>query len=128
MQFNYDIVIENINKELERLEHLGEIIGTAVVNRNGLLVSSRLPRDIDDRKFGAMAATMFGAIETAIDTLKTTKINNLTVELGTEYQLIVLKITDQIILVSLLDLNVNLGLILIEIEESIKKIKEILNF
>ncbi|MFX0071130.1 MAG: hypothetical protein ACFFAO_08570, partial [Candidatus Hermodarchaeota archaeon] len=55
-----------------------------------------------------------------------TKINNLTVELGKDYQLIVLKINDQMILVSLLDLNVNLGLILIEIEETIKKIIKII--
>ena len=120
--------IEDLHGLLMNLEVISGIIGTAIVRSNGLLITSRLPRDIDDRKFGAMAATMFGAIETAINTLETTKINNLTVELGTEYQLIVLKITDQIILVSLLDLNVNLGLILIEIEETIKKIKEILNF
>ena len=119
--------IEDLHGLLMNLEVISGIIGTAIVRSNGLLITSRLPRDIDDRKFGAMAATMFGAIETAINTLETTKINNLTVELGTEYQLIVLKITDQIILVSLLDLNVNLGLILIEIEETIKKIKDILN-
>jgi predicted regulator of Ras-like GTPase activity (Roadblock/LC7/MglB family) len=119
---------EDLHGILINLEVISGIIGTAIVKSNGLLIASRLPRDIDDRKFGAMAATMFGAIETAINTLGTTKINNLTVELGTEYQLIVLKITDQIILVSLLDLNVNLGLILIEIEETIKKIKDILNF
>ena len=119
---------EDLHGILINLEVISGIIGTAIVKSNGLLIASRLPRDIDDRKFGAMAATMFGAIETAINTLGTTEINNLTVELGTEYQLIVLKITDQIILVSLLDLNVNLGLILIEIEETIKKIKDILNF
>ncbi|MFX0186924.1 MAG: roadblock/LC7 domain-containing protein [Candidatus Hodarchaeota archaeon] len=119
---------EDLHGLLMNLEVISGIIGTAIVKSNGLLITSRLPRDIDDRKFGAMAATMFGAIETAIKTLGPTKFNNLIVELGTEYQLIVLKITDQIILVSLLDLNVNLGLILIEIEETIKKIKAILNF
>ena len=118
--------IEDLNGILMNLEVISGVIGTAIVKSNGLLMTSRLPRDIDNRKFGAMAATMFGAIETAIKTFGTTKINYLTVELGKEYQLIVLKITDQIILVSLLDLNVNLGIILIEIEETIKKIKEIL--
>ena len=117
---------EELHDLLMNLEVISGIIGTAIVKSNGLLITSRLPREIDDRKLGAMAATMLGAIETAISALGTTNINNLTVELGDDYQLIVLKATDQIILVSLLDLNVNLGLILIEIEETIKKIKETL--
>ena len=117
---------EELHDLLMNLEVISGIIGTAIVKSNGLLITSRLPRDIDDRKFGAMAATMLGAVETATSALGTTDINNLTVELGDDYQLIVMKATDQIILVSLLDLNVNLGLILIEIEETIKKIKNIL--
>ena len=60
-----DLIIKNLSKELERLENFDEIIGTALVNRNGLLISSILPRNIDERRFGALAATMFGAVETA---------------------------------------------------------------
>jgi predicted regulator of Ras-like GTPase activity (Roadblock/LC7/MglB family) len=125
MLFNDNILIENINKELERLEHLGEIIGTAVVNRNGLLVSSRLPRDIDDRKLSALAATMFGGIETATSNLTNNQIKNITVEYQ-DYQLIIVEINEKIIMVSLSEIDANLGLIFIEIEESIKKIKEII--
>ncbi len=125
MLFNNNILIENINKELQRLEHLGEIIGTAVVNRNGLLISSRLPRDIDDRKLSALAATMFGGIETATLNFENNQIKNVTVEYQ-NYQLIIVEINEKIILVSLSDINANLGLIFIEIEESIKKIKEII--
>ena len=62
--------VQNLHKELEKLEGISDIIGTALVNRNGLLIASKLPRDIDDRKFCAMAATMFGAIETAASTIK----------------------------------------------------------
>ena len=121
-----NLVIENLNKELERLENVGDIIGTAIVNRNGLLICSKLPIDIDERKFSALAATMFEAIETATSTFEVTQVNNLTVEFK-DYQLIVVGADDNIILVSLLDLNINLGLIFIEIEETIKNIKKILN-
>ncbi|MFX0141568.1 MAG: roadblock/LC7 domain-containing protein [Candidatus Hodarchaeota archaeon] len=121
-----NLVIENFNKELERLENFGDIIGTAIVNRNGLLICSKLPIDIDERKFSALAATMFEAIETATSTLGTTQVNNLTVEFK-DYQLIVVGADDNIILVSLVDLNINLGLIFIEIEESIKNIKKMIN-
>lgn len=116
----------SLHKELEKLEATSDIIGAALVNRNGLLVASRLPRDIDDRKFCAMAATMFGAIETATSTLGSNIVNSLTVEFN-EFQLIIIGISEQIILVSLLELNINLGLIFIEIEETIKNVNKIIN-
>ena len=107
------------------MEESGDIIGSALVNRNGLLISSRLPRDIDERKFCAMAATMFGAIETAASTIGNNLINNLTVEFS-DYQLIIVQVDKDMILVSLLNININLGLNFIEIEESIKNVKKIL--
>lgn len=45
-----NLVSKKLKEELERLENFSEIIGTAIVDRNGLLISSRLPRDIDERK------------------------------------------------------------------------------
>ena len=118
-------VLTDLNKELERLENFGEIIGSAIVNRNGLLISSRLPRDIDDRKLSALAATMFEAIETAISNFNDNQIRSITAEYQ-DYQLIVLGVNDKIILVSLIDLNANLGLVFIEIEESIKNINNMM--
>jgi len=120
------IDIENLNDLLMNLESTSGIFGTCLVRNNGIIITSRLSTDIDSRKFGAMAATMFASIETATKTLENTNINSLTVEFTNEYQLIVLKAAEQILLVALIGLNVNLGLILIEIEETIKKIKETL--
>ena len=117
---------QNLHKELEKLQSISDIIGTALVNRNGLLIASKLPREIDDRKFCAMAATMFGAIETAASTLASKFVDNLTVEFN-DFQLIIMGADDQLILVSLLNLSTNLGLILIEIEETIKNVKKILD-
>ena len=115
---------ESVNKELGKLELVNGIIGTAIVNRNGLTIISRLPRYIEERKFGAMAATMFEAMETAITTLQD-KIVNLTVELN-DYQLIVFIISTEIIFAALLEIEVDLGLLLIEVEECVKIIKNIL--
>ena len=119
------IKIQHLNKELDKLEEISDIIGTAIVNRNGLLIVSKLPRDIEDRKFCAMAATMFGAIETAASTLGSNSVTNLTVEFN-DFQLIIMAADEQTILVSLLNLNANLGLTLIEIEEIIKNLKNTL--
>ncbi|MFX1326936.1 MAG: roadblock/LC7 domain-containing protein [Promethearchaeota archaeon] len=120
-----NLVLLDLNKELERLENFGEIIGVALVNRNGLLISSRLPRDIDERKFGALAATMFEAIETASLNFQNHQVSNLTVEYQ-DYQLIILEVDHNMILVTLVDLNINLGLVFIEIEEVIKNVKKII--
>lgn len=116
--------IDDITKELDKLELVNGIIGTAIVNRNGLTIISRLPRDIDNRKFGAMAATMFEAMETATTALKD-NVLNLTVELD-EYQLIVYVLNAEIIFASLLELNIDLGIVLIEIEECTKIIQKLL--
>ena len=118
-----DKELQNLNKELNKLEKFSGIIGIAIVNRNGLLISSHLPRDIDDRKFATMAAIMYESIETAVSSLNGDKIIHLTVEFD-EYQLLVIEVDENIVLVSLMDLNINLGLMLIEIEESIKKINK----
>jgi predicted regulator of Ras-like GTPase activity (Roadblock/LC7/MglB family) len=116
--------IEDVTRELDKLELVNGIIGTAIVNRNGLTIISRLPRDIDNRKFGAMAATMFEAMETATTALKD-NVLNLTVELD-EYQLIVYVLNAEIIFASLLELNIDLGIVLIEIEECTKIIQKLL--
>lgn len=116
--------IDDITRELDKLELVNGIIGTAIVNRNGLTIISRLPRDIDNRKFGAMAATMFEAMETASSTLKD-KVLNLTVEFD-DYQLVVYVLNVEIILVSLLELNIDLGIVLIEVEECTKIIQKLL--
>jgi predicted regulator of Ras-like GTPase activity (Roadblock/LC7/MglB family) len=116
--------IEKISRELDKLELVAGIVGSAFVNRNGLTITSRLPRQIEERKFGAMAATMFGAMETATITLDS-KLLNLTVEFD-DLQLIILESGNNIIVVALTELNIDLGLIFVEIEESIKNVKDLI--
>jgi predicted regulator of Ras-like GTPase activity (Roadblock/LC7/MglB family) len=121
----YFLMIEDLNMELERLENFSEFIGGAIVNRNGLLIASRMPREIDERKLGALSATIFEAIETAISSLKTSEIKNLTIEYQ-DYQILIFEVNFNTILVSLVDLNMNLGLLFIEVEEIIKNIKKLI--
>lgn len=111
---------ENLHKELVKLELVSGIIGVAIVNRNGLTIISNLPRNIDDKKFGAMAATTFGAMESAILTMSDNLIS-ITVEY-VDYQLIMLSIDENTILVSLVDQNIDLGLMFIELEECLKNV------
>jgi len=118
------IQIEQLSKELFKLESVLGIIGTVLVNRNGLTITSRVPRTIDEKKIGALAATMFEAMETAIEELNE-EIINITVEYD-EYQLVVMGATSQVILVALIEYNIDLGITLIEVEESLSTIQEII--
>ena len=113
-----------ITKELAKLDLISGICGTAICNRNGLIITSRIPRHIDDRKFGAMAATMFEAIGTAITSFED-KVVNLTVEYNEE-QLVIFAINRELIFITLLRLNIDLGIVLIELEELIKFIQNYL--
>jgi predicted regulator of Ras-like GTPase activity (Roadblock/LC7/MglB family) len=116
--------VESINKELNKFELLGGILGIAIVDRNGLTILSRLPRSIEERKFGAMAATIIGAMETAAAPFKEDLIN-LTIEFE-DSQLIIMSSDANIIFVVFTELEIDLGFILIEIEEIISNIKNIL--
>jgi predicted regulator of Ras-like GTPase activity (Roadblock/LC7/MglB family) len=118
------IQIEQVSKELIKLESVLGIIGTVLVDRNGLTITSRVPRTIDEKKIGALAATMFEAMETAIEELNE-EIINITVEYD-EYQLVVMGATSQVILVALIEYNIDLGITLIEVEESLSTIQEII--
>jgi len=118
-----ELEFQSLNNELEKLKNFSGIIGSAIVNRNGLLISSRLPRDIDERKFATMSAIIYESIESVVSTLNEDQIAHLTVEFN-EYQLIIVEVDVNMIFVSLMDLKVNYGLILIEIEETIKNLKD----
>lgn len=118
------IQIEQLSKELIKLETVLGIIGIVLVNRNGLTITSRVPRTINEKKMGALAATMFEAMETAIEELNE-EIINITVEYD-EYQLVVMGATNQVILVALIEYNIDLGITLIEVEETLNIIQDLI--
>ena len=116
--------VDSINKELNKFELVGGILGLAIVDRNGLTILSRLPRSIEERKFGAMATTIIGAMETA-----TAPFNEDLMNLSIEFegsQLIIMSSDTNIILVVFTELGIDLGFMLIEIEEILNNIKNIL--
>ena len=61
---------EELDKILTSLQNVSDIEGAAIITRNGILISSNLPPDIDGQKFAAMSASMVGASETAAALLK----------------------------------------------------------
>ncbi|MEM3587718.1 MAG: roadblock/LC7 domain-containing protein [Candidatus Jordarchaeaceae archaeon] len=56
--------LEELTRILTGIQNLSDVEYAAVVTRNGILVNSTLPQDIDGQKFAAMSASMVGASET----------------------------------------------------------------
>ena len=61
---------EELDRVLTNLQNCSDIEGAAVITRNGILIKSTFPQDIDGQKFAAMAASMVGASETAAALIK----------------------------------------------------------
>jgi predicted regulator of Ras-like GTPase activity (Roadblock/LC7/MglB family) len=119
---SYDIDL--LKYELNKISSTLGIIGCALVERNGLAITSELPRTFNEKTLGAMTATMFEAMESAIpDTEK--NIDNITVEYE-DYEIFITKVNDRVLFIGLIEYNIDLGLILIEIEEFIDKISQFL--
>lgn len=110
---------------LEELEGAGDIDGVAVITRDGLLVSSKLPQDVDAETLAAMSATMFGAAETAVLELKKGSVKRVISE-GQDCKLVVVDAGSSAVVVALVRPDANLGLVLMEIIKAANKTKEIL--
>ncbi|MBU2565493.1 MAG: roadblock/LC7 domain-containing protein [Candidatus Thermoplasmatota archaeon] len=116
---------EKLLSELKKLANVGGIEGSAVVARNGLIIASDLPRDVDERRLGAMSATMMGAVETAAITLNKGQIKRVTAEIEKAI-LVTMGAGKKAILVVSASPDANLGMLMVEMEERVKNIMEII--
>ncbi len=116
---------EKLNEPLDDLDDVQGIKGAAVVRRDGLLIASNLGQDIDDDQVGAMTASTVGSGETASDALNMGEVNQVTIE-SEEGKLISTGAGDEGILTILAEEDVNMGLIKVEMEDAVDKVKKVL--
>ena len=118
--------IELIEKVLANLKKVRGVEACAAVSRDGLLISSVMQNERFAESFAAMSATMLGAAETA-----TTELNK-----GVPYRVIVeskhgglitVGAGSKALIVVLVNSNTGLGLILLELDKSAAKLKELLS-
>jgi predicted regulator of Ras-like GTPase activity (Roadblock/LC7/MglB family) len=110
---------------LARFASIGNVDGVAIVSRDGLLVASRLPHDVDPGVFSAMSAAMHAAGETAIKELKKGNLEVATAE-SEQHLIIAYSLDSRRILVGLFNSKVNLGLIRLEIMKTADELRQIL--
>ncbi|RLI87170.1 MAG: hypothetical protein DRO76_02745 [Candidatus Altiarchaeales archaeon] len=116
---------EELSDVLKELTDVGDVDGAAVITKDGLLVSSKLPRDVDAETFAAMSATMFGAAETAVLELKKGSVKRVISE-AQDCKLVAADAGPSAVVVALVRAEANIGLVLVEIIKAANHTKEIM--
>jgi uncharacterized protein len=112
---------EEIETLLRKLSTVGQVEGSAVVSRDGLLIADALPKNVDAEIFSSMSATMHGAGETAISELQR-GVCELTMAESDKSLVVSLGVNPTFILVSLATKGVNLGLLRVEMKKTVASI------
>jgi len=116
---------EELEKVLEELGSFGDIVGAAIVRRDGLLIASRLPQNVNGGTVAAMAAAIVGTSETSAKELSIGEFNQVIVN-ATGGQYISIGAGPEAIVIALLKTGANLGLTLLEMERGAKRVARLI--
>jgi predicted regulator of Ras-like GTPase activity (Roadblock/LC7/MglB family) len=117
---------ELLDDVLAGILHVGQIKACGVVSKEGLLIDSRTPPDVDARIFSALCSTIMGAAEAASGQLNTGLVSEISVR--TDKGIIILiPAGSKAILTALTEPEAQLGLILFEMENRAEQVNEILS-
>lgn len=116
---------EKLDDVLTGLMQVGQIKASGIVSKEGLLINSRTPPDVDARIFSALCSTIMGAAEAASGQMNTGFVNEISVktEKGT---IVLMPAGDKAILTALTETEAQLGLILFEMESRANQVDNIL--
>ena len=117
---------EQLDDVLTGILQVGQIKACGIVSKEGLLIDSRTPPDVDARIFSALCSTIMGAAEAASGQLNTGKVGQISVktEKGT---IVLIPAGSKAILTALTEPEAQLGLILLEMESSAEQVNVILS-
>ena len=117
--------IDMVDKLLTDLKNVGGVIACAAASRDGLLIRAIMQKEQFVESLAAMSATMLGAAETATTHVEMGVPKRVIVE--TDHgKLIIIGAGPKALLILLANQNIGLGLILLELDKSAEKLKEIL--
>jgi hypothetical protein len=118
-------VKEQLERVLEELRKAGDVEASAIVRRDGLMIASDLPTRIEPRTVAAMTAALVGTAETCSSELKRGIFEEIIVD-SENGKIVALGAGKLAILVSLMQKDGNLGLVLLAMERAAKKIDALL--
>ncbi len=117
--------IDMIEKLLVDLKNVGGVVACAAASRDGLLIRAIMQKDQYVESLVAMSATILGASETATTHVEMGIPTRVIVETDAG-KLIVVGAGPKALLILLASPNVGLGLILLELDKSAAKLKDLL--
>ena len=117
--------IEELEKLLNELEDkVSDIIGSAVIRTNGLIIASALPGESNERMIAAMSAALLGTSRRSAETLfENGQFRSLNLELDKGNMFLVS--AGRVILVGITNPEPNIGLVTLEMEDASKNISKI---
>lgn len=117
--------IDIVDKLLTDLKNIGGVEACAAASRDGLLIRANMQKELYIDSMVAMSATILGAAETATTQVQKGVPNRVIVETDNG-RLIVVGAGHKALLIVLTSQDTGLGLILLELEKSAAKLKELL--
>lgn len=117
--------VEELEKILNSLEgKVSDIIGSAVIRTNGLVIASALPSESNERMLAAMSAALLGTSRRSAETLfEQGQFISLNLELDKGNMF--LMSAGKVILVAITNQEPNIGLVSLEMEDASNNISNI---
>ncbi len=116
--------VDEVKKILTDLEgKVSDIIGSAIIRTNGLVIASALPSEANERMVAAMSAALLGTSKRSAEALFSGEFKSLNLELDKGNMFLIG--AGRVILVAITRKEPNIGLVTLEMEDSSKKISEI---
>lgn len=113
-----------IEKNLSEIKEIPGVIGSILINKDGLTTGSSLAQsaELDKELVGALSLSIYKATRNAIDTLNQGSLNQITLQ--TKDRVMTIFNSEEFILTTIMQKNANLGLVRLENGRSIKRITE----
>ncbi|MCK9151227.1 roadblock/LC7 domain-containing protein [Methanobacterium alcaliphilum] len=115
-------MIARILKDLGRINGVN---GSLVVGKDGLIIETEVPSDIDAELVAAMSSAVFGTAERSAEEMKHEPLEQVMIE-GSRGKTLMIDAGEGI-LVLITDIDINLGLIRIEMRRSAERVKDLLS-
>ncbi len=116
--------IDEVKQVLNDLEsRVPDIMGSAIIRTNGLLIASALPGEANERMVAAMSAALLGTSKRTAEALFNGTFKSLSLEIDKGNMFLIG--AGRVILVALTNKEPNIGLVTLEMEDSSKKVAEL---
>ena len=116
---------QKLDQILAKFMQVGQIKACGVVSTEGLLITSRMPPEMNERIVGALCSTIIASAETASSQMGTGEVSEVSVR--TQAGTLLLKPAGKkALVIALAEIEAQIGLITVEIEMRAKQVQEIL--